>query len=279
MQAVLGVYARETGEGMVFSETENEPTPPEPPTALGQGRACAGRQPARQAHRGQISASAAAARRRASIHSIGPSAALSSSASKRTASARQPRLARQQVARRAHDAARLAAVMLAAAPPNLRAAAQPHFGDDQQRAAARDDVEFAQAAAKVARQDVEAGLPQQLRRALLRPRSRGSLPIARHSDSVLAGRTTQGSARIAGAVCGIQPSLASAANLRRCSLRRQRWSRASRLGLAVAHLHPDQIALHASPGIEMQLPAQSGDLHIGRVAPGPDIASISWQAS
>jgi stringent starvation protein B len=25
------VYARETGEGMVFSETENEPTPPEPP--------------------------------------------------------------------------------------------------------------------------------------------------------------------------------------------------------------------------------------------------------
>jgi stringent starvation protein B len=31
MQAVLGVYARETGEGMVFSESENEPTPPEPP--------------------------------------------------------------------------------------------------------------------------------------------------------------------------------------------------------------------------------------------------------
>ena len=31
MQAVLGVYARETGEGMVFSEAENEPTPPEPP--------------------------------------------------------------------------------------------------------------------------------------------------------------------------------------------------------------------------------------------------------
>jgi stringent starvation protein B len=31
MQAVLGVYARETGEGMVFSETESEPTPPEPP--------------------------------------------------------------------------------------------------------------------------------------------------------------------------------------------------------------------------------------------------------
>lgn len=33
MQAVLGVYARETGEGMVFSESDNEPTPPEPPTA------------------------------------------------------------------------------------------------------------------------------------------------------------------------------------------------------------------------------------------------------
>ncbi len=31
MQAVLGVYARETGEGMVFSEGDNEPTPPEPP--------------------------------------------------------------------------------------------------------------------------------------------------------------------------------------------------------------------------------------------------------
>jgi stringent starvation protein B len=30
MDAVLGVYARETGEGMVFSETEREPTPPEP---------------------------------------------------------------------------------------------------------------------------------------------------------------------------------------------------------------------------------------------------------
>jgi stringent starvation protein B len=32
MHAVLGIYARETGEGMVFSETEKEPTPPEPPT-------------------------------------------------------------------------------------------------------------------------------------------------------------------------------------------------------------------------------------------------------
>jgi stringent starvation protein B len=31
MQAVLGVYARETGEGMVFYETESDPTPPEPP--------------------------------------------------------------------------------------------------------------------------------------------------------------------------------------------------------------------------------------------------------
>jgi stringent starvation protein B len=31
MYAVLGVYSRETGEGMVFSEIENEPTPPEPP--------------------------------------------------------------------------------------------------------------------------------------------------------------------------------------------------------------------------------------------------------
>jgi stringent starvation protein B len=31
MQAVLGVYARETGEGMVFSEGDSEPTPPEPP--------------------------------------------------------------------------------------------------------------------------------------------------------------------------------------------------------------------------------------------------------
>jgi stringent starvation protein B len=32
MGAVLGVYARETGEGMVFSDVEKEPTPPEPPT-------------------------------------------------------------------------------------------------------------------------------------------------------------------------------------------------------------------------------------------------------
>jgi stringent starvation protein B len=32
MSAVLGVYARETGEGMVFSDVEKEPTPPEPPT-------------------------------------------------------------------------------------------------------------------------------------------------------------------------------------------------------------------------------------------------------
>lgn len=31
MQAVLGVYARETGEGMIFSETEDAPTPPESP--------------------------------------------------------------------------------------------------------------------------------------------------------------------------------------------------------------------------------------------------------
>jgi len=27
---VLGVYARETGEGMIFSDAEGEPTPPEP---------------------------------------------------------------------------------------------------------------------------------------------------------------------------------------------------------------------------------------------------------
>jgi stringent starvation protein B len=32
MQAVLGVYARETGEGMVFSEGDIEPSPPEAPT-------------------------------------------------------------------------------------------------------------------------------------------------------------------------------------------------------------------------------------------------------
>jgi stringent starvation protein B len=35
MQAVLGVYARETGEGMVFSEGDNEPTPPESPPPPG----------------------------------------------------------------------------------------------------------------------------------------------------------------------------------------------------------------------------------------------------
>jgi stringent starvation protein B len=32
MSAVLGVYARETGEGMVFSEIEKEPPPSVPPT-------------------------------------------------------------------------------------------------------------------------------------------------------------------------------------------------------------------------------------------------------
>ncbi|HEY3809714.1 MAG TPA: ClpXP protease specificity-enhancing factor [Steroidobacteraceae bacterium] len=30
MIAVLGVYARETGEGMIFSDAESEPTPPGP---------------------------------------------------------------------------------------------------------------------------------------------------------------------------------------------------------------------------------------------------------
>jgi stringent starvation protein B len=32
MAAVLGIYARETGEGMIFSESESEPTPPDLPT-------------------------------------------------------------------------------------------------------------------------------------------------------------------------------------------------------------------------------------------------------
>jgi stringent starvation protein B len=32
MSAVLGVYARETGEGMIFSEAETEQTPPEGPS-------------------------------------------------------------------------------------------------------------------------------------------------------------------------------------------------------------------------------------------------------
>jgi stringent starvation protein B len=32
MSAVLGIYARETGEGMIFSEAEGEPTPPDAPT-------------------------------------------------------------------------------------------------------------------------------------------------------------------------------------------------------------------------------------------------------
>jgi stringent starvation protein B len=45
LSAVLGVYARETGEGMIFSETEGEPTPPESP-APREGPASAG--PARK---------------------------------------------------------------------------------------------------------------------------------------------------------------------------------------------------------------------------------------
>ena len=56
--------------------------------------------------------------------------------------------------------ARLAAVMLCAAPPNSARDAQPHFGDHQQLRTPRDDVEFAQAAAEVARQDGEARLLQ-----------------------------------------------------------------------------------------------------------------------
>ena len=32
MSAVLGIYARETGEGMIFSEAEGESTPPDAPT-------------------------------------------------------------------------------------------------------------------------------------------------------------------------------------------------------------------------------------------------------
>jgi stringent starvation protein B len=32
MSAVLGIYARETGEGMIFSEAESEPSPPGAPT-------------------------------------------------------------------------------------------------------------------------------------------------------------------------------------------------------------------------------------------------------
>ena len=35
MTAVLGVYARETGEGMIFSEAETEPPPPQRPTSEG----------------------------------------------------------------------------------------------------------------------------------------------------------------------------------------------------------------------------------------------------
>lgn len=32
MTAVLGIYARETGEGMIFSDAESEPTPPPAPS-------------------------------------------------------------------------------------------------------------------------------------------------------------------------------------------------------------------------------------------------------
>jgi len=42
MSAVLGIYARETGEGMIFSESEPEPTPPAPapdrPAGTGESR-------------------------------------------------------------------------------------------------------------------------------------------------------------------------------------------------------------------------------------------------
>ena len=42
MQAVLGVYARETGEGMVFSEGDSEPAPPDTPGPQGRTPAPAG---------------------------------------------------------------------------------------------------------------------------------------------------------------------------------------------------------------------------------------------
>ena len=42
VSAVLGIYARETGEGMVFSEIEKEPTPPQPPSQPDKSTATAG---------------------------------------------------------------------------------------------------------------------------------------------------------------------------------------------------------------------------------------------
>ena len=36
-------------------------------------------------------------------------------------------------------------------------------------------------------------------------------------------------------------------------------------GLAVARLHPDEIALHAAIGVEVQLAAQARDLHVGQL--------------
>ena len=39
VSAVLGIYARETGEGMIFSESESEPPPASPPERPGAGSA------------------------------------------------------------------------------------------------------------------------------------------------------------------------------------------------------------------------------------------------
>jgi len=37
VSAVLGIYARETGEGMVFSEQDSEPSPPTRPSQAEEG--------------------------------------------------------------------------------------------------------------------------------------------------------------------------------------------------------------------------------------------------
>jgi stringent starvation protein B len=45
--AVLGIYARETGEGMVFNDTESGAPPPTTPVAAGTAKAAGGAKPKR----------------------------------------------------------------------------------------------------------------------------------------------------------------------------------------------------------------------------------------
>ena len=141
MAAVLGVYARETGEGMIFSEAETEPTPPQRPTSEGS-------QPASpDTRRAQTDRRQVARSRSAGVEGrFDPFDRTIRGAQQQRVEADVERgqrgLAAQQVARCAHDARALGSRDAGRRAAECSAAAQPHFGDDQQPGTARDDVEL-----------------------------------------------------------------------------------------------------------------------------------------